>query len=298
MNGLNGLFEIAGGTVPGRDHVGRGNLLSGKNNQDAFSYRVTDDALVAVVCDGCSDGLHNEVGAHLGAQLVSAALMEHAAQERERRASDTSANTITYLLACVRQETLSELRLIAQRMTGADGSFSATVGDYFLFTVIGVVITPGITAIFSIGDGVFALNGNVTRLGPFPGNAPPYMAYAMVRSSMDERLLQFQINAHLPTKDVHSILIGCDGVEDLIAASERPLPGGRLGTVGPIRRFWEEDRFYKPDQIRRRLALINSDVVRLDPEDHQLKRESGLLPDDTTLVVIRRTFPTQESEVD
>ncbi len=285
---MNCLFEIAGGTITGRDHVGRGNLLFGKNNQDAFSCRVTEDAIVAVVCDGCSDGLHNEVGAHLGAQLVSAAVIEHAAHYRKRFAGDASADAIAQLLERVRQKTVSELRLLAQLMTGVDGSISSTVGDYFLFTIVGVLITREITAIFSIGDGVFVLNGTITRLGPFPGNAPPYMAYDMVRSSIDERLLRFQVHAHLPTEDVQSLLIGCDGVEDLIDASEHSIPGGRLGAVGPICRFWEEDRYFKPDQIRRRLALINSEVVCLDPESKQLKRDSGLLPDDTTFVAIRR----------
>lgn len=284
---MNSLFEIAGGTVTGRDHVGRGNLLFGKNNQDAFSYRVTEDVIVAVVCDGCSDGLHNEVGAHLGAQLVSAAVVEQTAHYRKRLAGEASVDAIAQLLERVRQKTVSELRLLAQLMTGVDGSISSTVGDYFLFTIVGVLITREITVIFSIGDGVFVLNGAITRLGPFPGNAPPYMAYAMVRSSIDERLLRFQVHAQLPTKDVQSLLIGCDGVEDLIDASEHSIPGGRLGAVGPISRFWEENRYFKPDQIRRRLALINSEVVCLDSESKQLKRDTGLLPDDTTFVVMR-----------
>lgn len=295
---MNTLFEIAGGTVTGRDHVGRGNLLFGKNNQDAFDYRVTDDVLVAVVCDGCSEGAHSEVGAHVGARIFVSSLIEQFAHSYRRQSGEAFVCALTDMLEHARQRVLLQVELLARAMAGAAGGFSSVIGDYFLFTVLGAVMTRGETAIFSHGDGVFILNGSVTSLGPFPGNAPPYLAYALVRSSIDSQLLRFQVHVHLPTERVHSLLLGSDGVEDLAVVADRPIPGGRLGTVGPIRRFWEEDRFYKPDQIRRRLALINSDVVRLDPEDHQLKRESGLLPDDTTLVVIRRTFPTQESEVD
>lgn len=285
---MKGLFEVAGGTVTGRDHVGRGNLLFGKNNQDAYSYRVTDDVLVAVVCDGCSNGLHNEVGAHLGAQLVSAAFVEQAVYSRKSLADDASSNVAAQILECVRQKTIAELQVLAQMMTGVDRSFASTISDYFLFTTIGAVVTKEFTTIFSIGDGVFVLNGSTTCIGPFPDNAPPYMGYSMVASSIDERLLKFQINAHVPTKDVQSLLVGCDGVEDLIAASKDAIPGGRLGVVGPIDLFWEEDRYFKRDQIRRRLALINSEVVCLNPESKQFQRETGLLPDDTTFVVIRR----------
>jgi hypothetical protein len=291
-------FEIAGGTVTGRDHVGRGNLLYGKNNQDAFSYRVMDDALVVVVCDGCSEGAHSEVGAHLGSQLVSASLIEQLAHCRRKLPGELSTDVMPEILERVRQRTLSQLRLLAQAMTAVDASFSSVVGEYFLFTVIGTMITPNETTIFSIGDGVFALNGAVTRLGPFPGNAPPYLAYPLVRSSIDEKLLRFQINACRPTEEIQSLLIGCDGVEDLVAAIHRDIPGGRHGAVGPISRFWEEDRYFKRDQIRRRLGLINSEVVRLDPETKQLQRDSGLLPDDTTFVVIRRRSGQQESGVD
>jgi hypothetical protein len=56
-----------------------------------------------------------------------------------------------------------------------------------------------------------------------------------------------------------------------------------------LSQFWEEDRYFRnPDALRRRLALINSEYTHLDREAGVLIREPGLLPDDTTLVAIRR----------
>jgi hypothetical protein len=86
---------------------------------------------------------------------------------------------------------------------------------------------------------------------------------------------------------VESILIGTDGVSDLIKAANCNLPG-KSELVGEIGQFWEDDRYFKnPDAIRRQLALINREVTKPDWPEHQLTKEVGLLPDDTTLVVMR-----------
>ena len=69
-------FEIAGGTVLGREH-----LRLGKNNQDAFAFKVVDDyAIMAIVCDGCSAGAHTEVGAKLGASIAIESLFSNLAE--------------------------------------------------------------------------------------------------------------------------------------------------------------------------------------------------------------------------
>ncbi|MDO8622315.1 MAG: protein phosphatase 2C domain-containing protein, partial [bacterium] len=55
-----------------------------------------------------------------------------------------------------------------------------------------------------------------------------------------------------------------------------------------IDQFWTDDRYFRnPDMVRRRLTLVNREAVRA--ENGMLARTPGLLPDDTTLVVIRRT---------
>jgi hypothetical protein len=59
--------------------------------------------------------------------------------------------------------------------------------------------------------------------------------------------------------------------------------------VGPLSQFWTDDRYFaNPDALRRRLTLINRESVRADFESRRLVRTPGLLPDDTTVVVLRR----------
>ena len=69
---MNGEFEIAAGTVSGRDH-----RQAGKNNHDAYVFSSDASGTVAVVCDGCGSGRHSEVGAKIGARLVAGALRRH-----------------------------------------------------------------------------------------------------------------------------------------------------------------------------------------------------------------------------
>jgi len=74
----------------------------------------------------------------------------------------------------------------------------------------------------------------------------------------------------------------------LIQIADRPLPG-KTELVGEVSQCWQNDRHFKnPDMVRRRLSLINKDITHLDPQTQHLVKHPGLLPDDTTLVAIRR----------
>ncbi len=121
-------------------------------------------------------------------------------------------------------------------------------------------------------------NGERIKLGPFPGNAPPYLGYALIDSAIDPMLLRFNVFATMPTEQLQSFLLGTDGVEDLVQLWDTILPNGK--PIGVIDRLWEEDRFFtNPDMLRRHLALVNGGI------DH---RHPGGLTDDTTAVVGRR----------
>ncbi len=246
-------FDIAAASVLGREHA-----RAGRNNQDALCVRGSEHGLVAVVADGCGSQPCSELGAQLGARrLAQAALVRLA--EGERVDEDSFLPGLREDVLCLLGELRGEL--------GRDA-----VGD-FLFTVVGAVVTPSRTLVFSAGDGVWALNGEVHPLGPFPGNAPPYLAYALLRGE-DVTLAPLAL---VPTEDVHALLLGTDGAADL----------ARL--AGPLSQFWTEDRYFSnPDALRRKLALLNRESVRADFAAHRLVRTPGLLPDDTTLVVLRR----------
>ncbi len=267
-------FEAAAGSIPGRDHVGAGRLLVGRNNQDAWAWRAVPDGLRAVVCDGCGTGARSESGALLGARLVIEALARRGFEERPEER-----------LEYARRAVLDTLRRLAEAL---GGPLERVAHDHFLFTVVGAEIGPRETCLFAIGDGLTCVNGDAVEIGPYPGNAPPYLGYGLLGDDPGAGP-RFEIVRRLATADLRTLLVGTDGVADLARLSGRRVPG-RAEPVGGIARFWECDAFFRnPDAIRRRLALLNSPGLGADPESGEPVMEPGLLRDDTTLVVVRRT---------
>lgn len=289
-------FEIAGGTVAGRDHV-----AAGRNNQDAFAWHQDERCTIAVVCDGCSEGAHSEVGAQLGARLA-VRMLRHAianptipgGEHGEPDIALSLPEDIESVLTAARGGIRSPLSSLAMTACGGQREeLLRFVRDHLLATVVGCVIAPWGTVVFSVGDGTYAVNGMLTQIGPFPNNEPPYLAYDLLPTSALRRGmdLQFRVQAFMPTADVQSLLLGTDGVVDLVAAEQRMLPG-KDEAVGPLAQFWTDDRYFRnPDMVRRRLTLINREAVGIDHASGTLVRSPGLLPDDTTLVAIRRRKP-------
>jgi serine/threonine protein phosphatase PrpC len=217
-------FTVAGGSVAGRHHV-----RAGRNNQDAFAWRRTEGALVAVVCDGCSSGAHSEVGARIGARLLAQSSM-------------------------VQQTALAELARLAQAMCGAGpgtAEFAAVVADYFLFTAVGVVIEGDRARAITLGDGLIAVNGVATRLGPFPGNAPPYLGYSLLG-----REVALETTPLPAASETASIVLATDGAQDI-----------------ELKPFTTDPRVQENPDMVRRLLWQQARARQLD--------------DDATLVVIR-----------
>lgn len=257
-------LEIAAGSTIGREH-----RRLGRNNQDAWFVWQQPELTVAVVCDGCGSSPHSEVGAQVGARLTALAI----AQQPPAQASDLGSDRYW---AAVGAAVLAQLESWAIAL---GGDRSQVARDYFLFAILAAVVTPEAVAIAHCGDGIVALNGTVTQLR-FPDNAPPYLGYRLIAPHRTE--FGFQVQPWLPRAEWRSLLIGSDGVADWLAAEGRSLPG-KPELVGSLAQFWQQDRYFRnPDQIRRQLTLANRDVSAAG----QL-RQGGLLPDDTTLVVLR-----------
>jgi hypothetical protein len=144
---------------------------------------------------------------------------------------------------------------------------------------------------FSLGDGLVYVNGQRVGPGRASNNAPAYLAYGLLAPAfpgLGPPAPRFQVFRTVPTAEVRSVVIGTDGAEDLAAVADRTVPGKAEG-VGPLSQFWTDDGYFRnPDLLRRRLTQVNREAVKADPGEGGLKREPGLLPDDTTLVVIRR----------
>ncbi|XXF77839.1 protein phosphatase 2C domain-containing protein [Myxococcaceae bacterium GXIMD 01537] len=258
-------FDIAAASVTGREHS-----RAGRNNQDAFCFGACDEGVAAVVADGCGSGSHSELGAQAGARQVVASAL--------RLLRDGARPEDAGFLGLLQERSLSFLRDLA----GALGK--GCLQDCLLFTLVGAVVTPSHTLVFSAGDGVWALNGQVHPLGPFPGNAPPYLAYGL----MPESLVPLLRQALVPTPQVESLLLGTDGVGDLARLADALVPE-HDEPVGPLSQFWREERYFRnPDALRRRLSLLCRESLRAGAPGQRPVRTPSLLPDDTTLVVLRR----------
>jgi hypothetical protein len=269
------LFEVAGGTVAGRDHS-----RVGKNSHDAYSWH-HGQITVAVVCDGCGSSEHSEVGAKLGTKIVVNKILRYYLQDPKSFEAATERNVG---LDRVKRSTLTEIQSIVDSMAG---KFSENVAEYFLFTIIGAILDEGAgkAYIFGCGDGVYYLNDWPTIITA-PGNAPGYLSYNLVDTKDAPPDLKMLWSG--PTDKVKSILLGTDGVPDLATAFDACIPG-KEEKIGPISQFWEKDGFFKnPFSIGHRLALINRSISRVDWEKKALSEAHGPLRDDTTLIAIRR----------
>jgi hypothetical protein len=163
-------FEIRAGSVIGSEHVFRQ-----ANCQDKYRYlEIEADGqsyLIGVVCDGCSSGRHSEIGAALLAEFLvhEAARQLKVGQPVEQIPTELYRQTLSFL------QNLSRL-VLGQAPT--DLEKSGFVGAYLLATVLGFIIGPEKTVIFTAGDGLLIINDQLTVLDE--SNAPTYPAYGLL----------------------------------------------------------------------------------------------------------------------
>jgi hypothetical protein len=230
-------FEIAGGTVAGRHHAS-----AGHNNQDAFAWRSGGAGLAAVVCDGCSSERHSEIGARLGAELLSTGILR--ALQRGTGIPGAIEEGLTGLL--------DRIGALAEAM----GDRREAIVRCFLFTSVGLVLADGCAWSFALGDGLVAVDGRPEILGPFPGNQPPYLGYALLREAGLPATQGLRLQRH---DALTSAVLGTDGALPLLDA---------MGAL-----FADDLVFRNPDMVRRRLTVLARER-RLD--------------DDATLILVRR----------
>ena len=265
------VFEVAGGSCQGRDHKN-----TNRNCHDAYRFEFREDLIVAVVCDGCGSGTHSEVGAKLGAMLITDQIIRHMSEGVE-----PSIENVGVVLSRVQRSVLSRLGALADSMPG---SFSKNVADYFLFTAVGSVITPAMEFTFACGDGLIVENDEVIDLSS--EKSPDYMSYGLVESGIETSKLQ--VLSMCSTDHLDHVLIATDGIHDFRKSSSVKIPG-KDEHIGDLSQFWKDDRFFKnPFWITNRLNLINREVHHVDYAKKVSASEYGPLKDDTTLVVIRR----------
>ena len=155
-------FQVASASVCGKDH-----LNAGRNNQDAVCVVDDGSSIVAVVCDGCGSSERSEIGAQIISRIV---------------AQDAGVYlSYNFNVDCAMDEVrLNALRSVKAIVKNMRGDEIPLLDDNFLCTTVVAVVMPGNSYVFSIGDGFFGVNGEMSEIGPFPGNAPPYMVYSHI----------------------------------------------------------------------------------------------------------------------
>lgn len=279
---MDDLFEIISGLVIGKDHY-----QVKRNAQDAVFIKIGPRATLVLVADGCGESSngHNEVGAKIGVRLVAMTI------ERLLSRLDQKGIQDSYWISFferVRQDVLARIRLLALEM---GESLTEVVSNYFLFTIVGVLITDTVSVFFNLGDGYMFVNGEEIKIGPFPDNKPPYLAYGLFdpgRIDVHADLLCFKIQKVLPTDNLENFLVGTDGLSDLIRAQNTILPA-RGTPVGIISQLWEEDRFFVGQfALQRFLNILNNATSMIDWANQRVDKFHGFLSDDTALAVGRR----------
>jgi hypothetical protein len=262
------VFEMAAGSVTGRTHS-----AVGKGNQDAYAMRAAPFGLCGIVCDGCGSGARSEVGASMGVRILSEQVLDAMKSGQSIRDPATWER--------IRERTLEGFGGVVRWM---GESPERIVSEYFLFTVVGLAISAEGAVIFGIGDGLWAMNRDVVKLGPFAGNAPPYLGYGLLGDGPS-----FVMHHECSIEEFDSALIGTDGAVDYESFVGATYPGGRGEKVRPLSTFWQDDKYFQnEDAIRRTLWLVNREVTRPVWDEKRIVKEPGLLEDDTTLLVVRK----------
>jgi hypothetical protein len=287
-------FEITGGSMTGKYHLGNHQVLKAKNNQDAYILVRKPEYLAGIITDGCGSSMYSEIGARIGVKYILNNI------ESMFNAYDTE--SIEAKIDYIQYKTLTDLEnlttsLMDPDLLNSDDEAERTFGkiqvlnDYLFFTIMGFYITPEEMVVFHTGDGVFIINGEINCL-EYPNNAPPYIAYNLIdekwfSEDMNKDNLKMKYHVY-PTDTIENFLIATDGLQYFIDAEEKNMPGQKL-PVGPVSQFWTQDAYYtNSDLLRRKLSVCNRDHIYYDKDKECLKSENGLLSDDLTLIVGRR----------
>jgi len=222
--------------------IGARHARTGRNGQDAAAGWAAGDTGAIVVCDGCSAGACSEVGARLAAQVALAAIVEGLPWDG------------------VRARVLHAIEQVVEHLPDREQA----IHDQFLFTIVAAARRGAEVAVWTVGDGGYAIGDRERVLGPFADNQPPYLAY---------ELLGAKVADHRELADAYAgaLVVGTDGVCEM----------------GGLARFAERRFVEHPDALRRELVRCARPLERIDWDARRVERRPALLQDDGAVAVLR-----------
>jgi serine/threonine protein phosphatase PrpC len=184
--------------------IGRSHLSRQANCQDSYALAQTENYIVGVVCDGCGEGQHSEVGSTLAAKYI-------VTQAIHLIEMNCDLAEIPMMLYGRVIEYLENLIAVSAPMNRVQ-----FVKHHLLFTIVGVILTEKGGVLFSSGDGLIAVDELVNDIDQ--RNKPAYIAYHLIQEHViSASVIQHQFTTQ-SLDNWQRIVIATDGFEvDLLS---------------------------------------------------------------------------------
>jgi hypothetical protein len=241
-------------------HIGRSHILNYVNRQDVltlFNGQIHEQhVVIGIICDGCSEGVASEMGAHLACDYLVRKSVNLLTQ-------NVATKTIPRILY---EELLEYMDGVLRKTPFKNLSDNIIfIKDHLLFSVIGFIATESELMIFVAGDGIFIIN-DYTNLIDADDKAL-YPAYHLLdRSVLDVSASTLPENFDVYVYDLHSIKRWAIGSDAWL--QERELLDHIWGFKHPVglqRRInqWSRiDKRFKDD-----VSIITVEVYETSEED-------------------------------
>jgi hypothetical protein len=145
---------------------GHGHIFEEKPCQDSFFIHQNGSITIAIVSDGCSSGVHSEVGANLLSYLCGNYILSYVEKYPDKDITEILNITFNDLIIHI-------LNSIPVGMYDVD-----VIENFWLATLLGVVIYRDKCYVFNCGDGIYYINNEYVAIDQ--NNCPQYLAYAAI----------------------------------------------------------------------------------------------------------------------
>ncbi len=274
------------GSVIGGDHV-----KVKKNCQDAYLVKEKKDLMVSFVADGCSNSnfpfeTYTEVGSRVGVGIVTNYVVSRLESISKWRWNFYLQNENFW--ADIQKHTLGEIDSIAR---GIGGSYHNNIVSYFLFTLVGMIVTPDITLFVGVGDGYYYLNGVKFEMIPDArDNFPTALGYNLIETSLKVMApddLKIRVKKVASTNTVNSAMVATDGLKGFFNDSKKCVPG--TTEIADPEDFWKNVSYFdNRSNLVGRLNLLASEKRVINWKDERVKIYPPVLTDDLAIVTASR----------
>lgn len=222
------MLRVHCGQIIGIEH-----RLRQTNCQDSHALIQHDQTTIAIICDGCSEGSHSEVGARLGAAYL-------APTAARLLAEGVALAALPGQLHGAALRFLEDLTALMQPAHRAE-----FIRQHLLFTVVGAIVQADEAIVFYAGDGLIVLDDQTCLIDQ--GNQPSYLAYHLIPDALEVGFrLALGFEVLRPGAGWRQIAIGSDGFTPELL----PLVWGLTHPRGLQRKlnFWgNEERRFRDD---------------------------------------------------